>query len=476
MSMQLFGIGVVLALALLMVAIGLWAAKLNKTTEDYYVGGRNVGMLVTICTQCATFVGGGMTLGWIGMGFYRGFGAAWYGAPQAFGFFFMAFVLVKTMRRAGTNFISLPDWFDNTYNNKFLSIVSAFTCMIVPITWVTAQTVAAGRMLEGLGIPFVAGVLLVGGVVILYSTVGGYLAVVYTDTVQWLFLFIIFACTVPTAFIIAGGPAAIFANTPPVLHNPMHVEGMPAYVIPLWLIAGLVSGMGLQSSYQRIYSAKTDKIAKTGLLVTGFATIFFAILTAFAGMAVRSLVDAPVGVPSDGVWPWFLNSYMPAWVTILYTALIMMATMSTADSMLNSLSLTITHDLYSKFINPKADDKKVLKVGIIVSGVFGLISLYWATAGSWMIALFGFSYSVGAGPLAAAVISAALMKRKLHGSYIAIGLICGAIIGFITTKVPGLSSIPAGGVVFSFGTTMIVCMLSALVKKENTLEDEVAVE
>lgn len=471
--MQLLGVAVVLAIAVVMIAIGMWASKKNKTTDDYYVGGRSLGPVVTICTQCATFVGGGMTLGWIGMGYARGIGAAWYGAPQALGFFFLAIFLVKHMRHSGS-FISVPDWFDNIYHNKFLSIISAIVCLIVPVTWVTAQTTAAARMLEGIGIPFVVGVFLVGGVVILYSTIGGYLAVVYTDTLQWILLFILFLCTTPFAIYYAGGFSATFANTPDFMSMPFHVENMPSYTIFLWLIAGLVSGMGLQSTYQRIYSARTDGIAKMGLVATGIATIFFAVFTAVVGMAVRSLADTPLDLKQDSVWPWFLNNHMPAYVAIVYTALIMMATMSTADSMLNSLSLTITHDLYRKFINPKADDKKVLRVGIIVSGVFGVVALYWATAGAWMIKLFGFSYTVGAGPMAAAIIVAALFKGKVNGTFIALGMIVGAITGYITTLVPALGDIPAGGVVFSFSASVIISLLGLVFKKEENPVAEAA--
>lgn len=465
------GIAIVVILGAVMLCVGLWSSKKVKTSDDYYVGGRSLGSLVTIGTQCATFVGGGMTLGWIGNGFKYGTASIWYGAPQALGFFFMAAVLVKQMRKTGTSFISLPDWFDNRYHNKFLSIVSAIVCLIVPIAWVTAQTTAAARMLETVGVPYVVGVLVVGGIVMIYSTVGGYLAVAYTDAVQWLILLLIFAGTVPFAIIYAGGFTGIAANTAADLMDPMTVNGMPPYTIPLWIIAGIVSGLGLQSSYQRIYSAKSDKVAKQGLIWTGVATIFFATLTSFVGLAVARL-GAPTDLANDSVWPWFLNNYMPKWVAVIYTVCIMMATMSTADSMLNSISLTVTHDLYSKFINPKADDKKVLRIGIIVSGIFGVLALYFATAGTWMTALFGMSYTLGAGPLAGAVVTAALMKKKANPVTIGVGMLAGVLTGYITLKVPDLASIPAGGTVFSFAACVLVVVIGSLIFRSKVASEE----
>ena len=93
MNNMYLGIGIVVVLCAIMLAIGFLVSKRNKTTADYYVGSRSIGSLVTICTACATFVGGGMTLGWIGNGAIRGISSIWYGLPQALGFIFIA----KTM-------------------------------------------------------------------------------------------------------------------------------------------------------------------------------------------------------------------------------------------------------------------------------------------------------------------------------------------------------------------------------------------
>lgn len=182
-------------------------------------------------------------------------------------------------------------------------------------------------------------------------------------------------------------------------------------------------------------------------------------------------LGAPQDMVNDSVWPWFLNNYMPRWVAVVYTVCIMMATMSTADSMLNSISLTITHDLYSKYINPDADDKKVLRIGIVVSGIFSVLGLYYATAGTWMLTLFGMSYTLGAGPLSGAVMTAALMRKKANPAALAFGLIAGAVVGFITLKVPVLAAIPAGGTVFSFGACLLVCVIGSLIFKSKHAEE-----
>ncbi len=412
-----------------------------------------------------------MTLGWIGNGVTYGSSALWYAASQSIGLFFMAAVLVKQMRNS--NFVSVPDWFDDRYKHKFLNIVAAIACLIVPLSQITGQITAASRMLESIGVPFLVGVIVVGGIVIIYSTVGGYLAVAYTDAIQWLILLAIFVCTVPFAIYYAGGFGAVVRGTSSDMLNVMTVPNMPAYTIILWVVKGFVAALGDQTSYQRIYSAKSEKVAKRGVFWTGIATVFFAVVTTFIGLSVAKL-GVPAGTVSDSVWPWFLNNYMPGWVAVIYTMCIMMATMSTADSMLNSISLSITHDIYSKYINPKADDKKVLKIGIAVSAVCGILAIYLATGGSLITTLFGMGYTLGAGPLAGAVVLCAVMKKKANPRYLALGIICGAVMGFLTLQVPALAAIPAGGAVFSLATCLIVGFVGSKVAKPETVQESEA--
>ena len=458
---SVLGIIVVVALCAIMLAIGAIVSKKNATTEDYYIGGGKVSTFVIICTQCATFVGGGMTLGWIGMGANRGLGGVWYMWPQALGFVFAALFMTKLLRKEGKHFISVPDWLDDMYHNKTLRVVAAILTMVVPITWVCGQSTAAARMLEGLGIPYLVALFVVGGVVILYSTFGGFLAVVYTDTLQWIILFVLYIVCVPWALIKAGGFGAALAAMPVEMQDFMHVPGMPRATWFFWTINGIVGSMGLQTTFQRIYAAKSTKAANIGLYATAVATVIFSFLATFTGMAIVKL-GLPAETVNDSVWPWFLNNYMPLWVGVVYTVVIMMATMSSADSMLNSISLSASHDIYKNVINPKADDKKVLKVGIIVSGIFGIISLYWASFGGWMLKAFGYGWTIGAGPMSAILILAAIFKGKANQAGMIIGMIAGAIAGVLSSFIPALKDVPAGGTIISFGVALVIPLIMTL--------------
>lgn len=90
-----------------------------------------------------------------------------------------------------------------------------------------------------------------------------------------------------------------------------------------------------------------------------------------------------------------------------------------------------------------------------------------------MLKIFGYSYTLGAGPLAGATITAALLRKKGNSKALIAGVILGAIVGFISTQVPALKDVPAGGTVFSFGASILISMLgSALFKADNGPDED----
>ena len=458
----------VIGLALVMLLVGFWASKKIKDTDDYFIGGRRMGLVVIMCTQLASFIGGGMTLGWIGNGNVYGLGGIWYGAFQALSYLFIGLVMVKLLRRKGVSITTLPDWFDSMYHNKALNVIIALMCIFAPITWITGQFTAAARMMEGIGLDYQFGVYFIGLVVVVYSVMGGFLAVAYTDTIQCILLLLIFVCTIPFAFFKAGGVGTVMSQLPSDMTQLFAPKGMPSYTIFLWMVSGLVSATGMQYTYQRISASKSDKVAAGGAFGTAAVTVIFAIVTIFVGMCVVGL-GLPEGTSADGTWPWFLNNFMPSWVPVIYTVCILMATMSSADSLINSISMNFTHDLYGKYINPKATEKQKLRTGLIASAVMGLLALFWATQGTWMIKIFSLSNTLCAGPMSGAIFVAALKKEK--GSPIAMiaGVLVGAAVGFITQKT-SLSAIPSGGTVFSFGISFLICLAGSLVFSNKTAE------
>ena len=456
MDVKLMGFLVFGLVVISTMLVGIYASRKVKTSEDYWVGGRSLGKIITIGTQAATFIGGGMTVGWISMGYQLGYGAFWYGIPQCLGIFCAGYFLVKPFRK--TSYTSLPDFFNDVYHHdKRVNLVMTLLSLLAPVTWVAGQFSAAGNIMEGiLGIDFKAAVLIAGVIVILYAIFGGFLSVAYTDTYQFFLLLILFFIVTPLPIIQAGGLSGIQASVPDWMLNPLHIEGMSIIAIPTWIFMGLTESLGLQTIYQRIYSADSDHTASFSLKVTGWLTVLWGVVTPLTGMAVYAINS---DLNPDGAFSWFLSARAPQITAMAFLACVVMATISTADSMLNSVALNIGYDVYQRHINPNASEKKAVRVGQIITLIFGIISIYWAMQGGLIMSFFGYASSVCGGPLVAAVFVTAFAKKRRSANGIVYGVIVGAIVGVICIFAPVVKDILAGGVMFSFAATTIVALL-----------------
>lgn len=463
MGITVIGFIVFGLICLITLIVGIWAGRKVKTSDDYWVGGRNLGKLVITSSQAATFIGGGMTVGWIGMGYKLGYGAFWYGIPQSLGIFVAAYFLVKSFRQG--NYTSLPDYFDSIYKNETVNLVMTITALIAPVTWVAGQFSAAGRMMQGiLGINFELAVIIAGCIVILYSVFGGFMSVVYTDTLQFMILFVLFMITAPMPIIHVGGLGNIINSVPDWMLQPFTIHGMASITIGIWIFMGLTEYLGLQTLYQRIYAADSENTARFSLKVTAWLTVLWGVLTPIVGMAIYAINP---DLNPDVSFSWFLANKAPQILSMAFLACVVMATMSTADSMLNSVALNISYDIYQKHINKNASEKQALFVGRIVTLIFGVISLFWAMQGGLIQAFFGYAASVSSGPLVAAILFTVFAEKKRTANGIIYGVSAGVIVGIISLFTPVIKDILAGGVMFSFLTTIIVALLFGSMSKKD---------
>lgn len=462
--------GAIIALNLL---VGVFAGRKVKDSDDFFVGGRSMGKLLITCTQLATWIGGAMTMAWVSYGYQQGFAAFWYCALQGIGPLVAAFCLIKIFR--AKKYTSLPEFFSDVYQNKIVTLIVTIVVMVIPITWTASQFAASARMMHGvLGINFTVGVILTAAVVMGYSVFGGFTSVVYTDTLQFLTLFVLFLIVAPQPISQAGGVAATINALPSDMSNLFQLKGLPWYAMLAYTIYGITEFLSNQTAYQRIYAANSSKTAKFSLIVTGVLTALWGILAPVTGMAIRAL--NPDLIPDEAL-SWFLGSRTSSVICMAFLACVMMATMSTADSCLNSLSVNVSFDIYKNMINPKADDKKLLNAGRIVSFLFGLISMYWALQGGSLVNFFNYSAGLSAGPIAAIVLFTRFGKSLRTPWAVGTGMIAGVISGLVATQISALTEIVGGGLLLSFPITIIVaCIAGAVTKGSHHIPEPAAEE
>jgi solute:Na+ symporter, SSS family len=358
-----------------MLAIGAWASRLQRTAEDFYVGGRRFGTLTVIATQMASAFGGGMMVAHVGLGYAYGVAELVYLLALAVGVLLLAVLVAGWLRTQ--DFYTTTDWMVAQYGeSRTLRAVTSTVGMLVTMGWWVSQPIAAGKVLEALtGLPMELGIIISAVVVVLYTMWGGIIAVAWTDLAQLGLMIFGMVVLLPLALHHAGGPAAVLASVPPENLGPW-APGKA--VVWGWVLAVLPGQMVLQVYHQRIYAARSVRVARRGLFVLAIGCLLAGAWATMLGMSIHSIVpDLP---DKDGAMTWAVVNLLPRGVALLVLGAIVAAIVSTADSALHSTASSITRDLYQGIWRPQASDAEILRFSrrcIMALGVVGILIALW---------------------------------------------------------------------------------------------------
>ena len=188
--MNLLDIGIILAYFAGMIFLGLIAQKMQKNSDDYYVGGRSMGSFKIGALWMAGWIGGSAVIGTSANACAMGITAVWYVVAIAAGCIIFAFVMAEPIKRVSTvlHNITFPELIRSRYDEKN-SLMCSITTIMAMIGYTAAQFVAGASILNvltgwSLGLCYVVAAV----VIVFYVSTGGLLAVTYTDIVQMLLL------------------------------------------------------------------------------------------------------------------------------------------------------------------------------------------------------------------------------------------------------------------------------------------------
>jgi sodium/proline symporter len=170
------------------IAIGIYSARYaRRSDEDYFLAGRSLGRWVAALSASASSESGWVTLGLVGLGFKAGFQAYWIIPGCLLGYIFNWFVLARPLRDRSTEVgaLTVSDFFAFHFKERFplLRVLCVVVILVAMLLYVAAQLSAAGKAFSVSfgGIDYWVGVLIGAGIVLLYTVVGGFRAVCWTD-------------------------------------------------------------------------------------------------------------------------------------------------------------------------------------------------------------------------------------------------------------------------------------------------------
>lgn len=286
-------------------------------------------------------------------------------------------VEIQTVQRpeaAGDIRAVYPDLIEERYGTG-ARILSTITTILAYIGHTAGQLIAAGSILHVVtgwdsGICFVVA----AAITVLYTTIGGYFAVTNTDLLQVALLIV----GVSFFGVIFSGKALDTAGLSlmslPESYFDISAWGWPTIIA--MSISIIFSFYTCMDSYTRCYAARDTKTAKNGALLALVGVLLIAGASTYLGMVAKVILP-DLASSSDSAASLILATF-PRGVCGLVMAGILAAIMSTGDICILTVSANVTQDIYHRFINPKASDKRLLRIGMLVSLVVGILSTIFA--------------------------------------------------------------------------------------------------
>lgn len=382
---------ILLVYSLFLAGLGLWIGRRVRNSDSFFVAGRSLGPGLLFSTLIAANIGAGSTVGAAGLGYRDGISAWWWVGAAAVGSFVQAMWIGPRMRQtAETHGLrTVGDYLEFRYSANVRTLASALL-WIGTLAILAGQLIAVSTLLTAVaGVPKWVGCLLGGVVITIYFTAGGLLSSAWVSVVQVTVKFLGFALAFPAALAMAGGWARLSQQAPqPDYWNAM-AGGGSGWTYLLLLAPAFMVSPGL---LQKVFGARDDRAVRVGVGLNALALLLFASVPPLLGMIARvlhpALPDPQLALPT------LLATDVPVAIGALGLAALFSAEVSSADALLFMLATSLSQDLYKRAINPRADDRQVLRVARMAAVAGGVGGIAIALLAQTIVGALSFFYSV----------------------------------------------------------------------------------
>ena len=430
----------------ILIGIGWWASRESRSVAGFYVAGKKLPSWVIAFSSNTTGESGWLLLGLTGMGYLVGFHALWVVLGEVIGVALAWAVVARPFKEFTDRYdaITVPDYLADRFADRahVLRLVSAVIIFTMVGAYTAAQLTASGKAFSSfLGTSYEGGVLLGAAVILLYTSIGGFKAVAYSDVVQGVLMFLCLLLLPIFGIWQAGGWGELMAGIgaiDPALLLPMGEHGWSAAgVISALSFAGIgLAFLGAPQLLTRFMSARNRGQIGEGGVIAVLCIVVFDIGAVLTGVAGRYLF--PGLADPETVLPVMSTEFFPALIAGVILVVVLAAIMSTVDSLLILASSAVVRDTVQKVFRPDFSDRRLALIGRGLTVVIGLGGLAVALPESRMI--FWFVLFAWSG-LASAFTPVVLCSLFWRGTTRA-GAVSGMIAGFLTAVVWVLPILP----------------------------------
>jgi SSS family transporter len=396
------------------IGIGIWAMRRTRDSHDFFMAGRNLGVVLTAFAAFSSTLSGFGFVGGPGLVYSMGSSSIWMVATAISGGFAGFLLVAKKIRLLAEvrGSISLPDVMAARYSSNAVRAWTAVVVILGVLGYLATQILAMSIVLRDLltdagylpGMSLELAVLISTGLLVFYTVTGGIIATVYTDFVQGVIMMVAGVLVFITAVnVLPGGIAEI--TTVAAMDDPGSVGAfgtLGAAGAISWFLIFAIGGSGQPHVITKFMMLRSVKDLRRVIPLVMLAYCLAALLWIGIGMAMRAAVLAGVHPPlasADGAAPAFLQAFAhPALAGIVFAALLA-AIMSTADGFLNIGTAAIVHDIPVAIFGRSVPNELFWArvVTVVLAAIAALFALYTGD----LVAILG---AFGWGTFAAALV------------------------------------------------------------------------
>ncbi|HIA83378.1 MAG: sodium:solute symporter family protein [Candidatus Neomarinimicrobiota bacterium] len=426
---------VILLYLFTLIGIGMYKAGKIKTQSDFAVAGRSLPPWVLVGTMLATWMGTGSILGNAGKTYETGMAALILPLGSILGIVLLTKIAGKV--RAFEKF-TVPEILGDRFGPgaRMLSVIALVIAYMVIVSY---QFNAGGAVLNTVLmdetgnslISIQTGTIIAAIFIIAYTMLAGLVSVAYTDVANGIIIIFSFVIAIPIFLAQAGGFSGMAASFE-AMGKPEHMNFFGVYstmdIINFCLPPFLLI-MGDANMYQRFFASKTAEGAKSATKVLIFAVLLAELMIIFSAWVASSMIpDAEVG---KYVLIYAAHKLLPTFLGAIMMTTIVGIIISTADSFLLVPATTLMRDVYLNYINPNADEKKIVLLSrLLVLGlgiIAYIVSLGFAkSAGFFERALY--AYTIYGAAITPSLVAALFWKGATKE-----GAVASIITGTVTT-------------------------------------------
>ena len=457
MTAQFCIIFAIIIYLMMMIFVGVSYSKKNASSGDFYLGGRKLGPIVTAMSAEASDMSNWLLMGLPGVAYLSGVSeAGWTAIGLALGTYLNWLIVSKRIRRYSSNLeaFTIPDFFSKRYGDtsNILTCVSAIIIVIFFIPYTASGFAACGKLFHTLfGVNYLLAMILSAIVIVIYCTMGGFLAVSTTDLIQSITMTIALVIVVFFGASISGGFDSVIANAkelPGYLslvksYDPTSGTSSPYGFITIISTAAWGLGyFGMPHILLRFMAIEDEnklKISRRIASIWAAVSMLIAIFIGIIGYSASKAGSIPTlegSSQSETVIVQIANvlsthGIVASLIAGVILAGILAATMSTSDSQLLAAASSISQNLLQDFFKIKLSEKASIRIARITVIVISIISVFLAQdPNNSVFRIVSFAWA-GFGAAFGPVVLLALFWKRSNKNGALAGMITGGVMIFV---------------------------------------------